>query len=152
MNISSTRRTPGVRPQPAKLTQAQQEPRLSLVDSMASDPLVSGRKSALIVPTVGGLAVGAALGVIGDGLGAGAAVPGIAALGVVGAAVGSRIDQAVGKDGKTWKRVLSAVGATVGAAGVVAGAVGGAPGAIAGGVSLAATGFALGHLYTHVGR
>ena len=139
-------------PQRPQSSAVQEAPPLSLVDSMAVDPLVSENKAALLVPTVGGLALGAAAGVIGDGLGAGAAIPGIAALGVVGAAIGSRIDHAAGGEGKTWKRVLAAVGATIGAGGVVTGAVGGAPGAVAGGLSLAASGFALGHVYAHMGK
>lgn len=117
-----------------------------LVKRFATDPVPSTSKLGVILPALGGAALGGAAGLIGEGLGAGASIPGIAILGLAGAAVGSKID---GEDGSKWTKILAATGAFAGAAGVVAGAMGGTAGAIAGGVSLAGTGFAMGHLFQH---
>ncbi|MFA7483705.1 MAG: hypothetical protein WC314_24620 [Vulcanimicrobiota bacterium] len=153
MNISSTKRTLSPHSTRAAVPQPrpeEQAPRDSLsgilVHRFATQPMPKQSKLGVILPALGGAAVGASCGLIGEGLGAGASIPGIAILGLAGAALGSKID---GKDGSKWTKILAATGAVVGAAGVVAGAVGGTAGAIAGGVSLAGTGFAMGHLFQH---
>lgn len=153
MNISSTRRnlSPTFRKALAPTTEAQAEsPKDSiggiLVHRFATDPVPKKSKLGVILPALAGAAVGGSCGLIGEGLGAGASIPGIAIMGLAGATIGSKID---GEDGSRWTRILTATGAVVGAAGVVAGAVGGTVGAIAGGVSLAGTGFAMGHLFQH---
>lgn len=152
MNISSTKRTiPLARKAPKTASPGKKEKSPDslagiLVHRFATDPVPKSGKLGLILPAVGGAALGGSAGLIGEGLGAGASIPGIAILGLAGAAVGSKID---GEDGSKWTAILGATGAVIGAAGVVAGAVGGAPGAVAGGVSLAGTGFALGHLFGH---
>jgi hypothetical protein len=152
MNISSTKITSSLARRPARAAasskNAESPDSLSsiLVQRFATDPVPKSSKLGVILPAVGGAALGGAAGLIGEGLGGGASIPGIAILGLAGAAVGSKID---GDDGSKWTRILGAAGAVVGSAGVVAGALGGVPGAIAGGVSMAGTGFALGHLFQH---
>lgn len=154
MKISSTQRnfqTPSVtrKAAPSVKEDAPSSPdSLSgiLVHRFATQPVPKQNKWGVIAPTVAGAALGAATGLIGEGLGAGAALPGIAIVGLAGATIGSKIDG--GKSSK-WTAILGGAGAVIGAAGVVAGAVGGVPGAVAGGLSLAGTGFALGHLYQH---
>ena len=153
MNISSTRRnlSPVARQAVAPRSAPQEGgPKDSLgsilVHRFATDPVPKKSKLGVILPALAGAAVGGSCGLIGEGLGAGASIPGIAILGLAGATIGSKID---GEDGSKWTKILAATGAVVGAAGVVAGAVGGTPGAIAGGVSLAGTGFAMGHLFQH---
>lgn len=123
---------------------------LSFIKRVTADPFPKGKKAALAIPAVGGLAVGAAAGVIGEGLGGGAALPGIGLLGVAGAALGSKLDGLSEGESKKWTICLAATGGLLGAAGVVAGAVGGWPGAVAGGISLGGAGFALGHLLSHL--
>lgn len=153
MNISSTRRnlSPTPKKAPAPKNGPQEEgPKDSiggiLVHRFATDPVPKKSKLGVILPALAGAAVGGSCGLIGEGLGAGASLPGIAILGLAGATIGSKID---GEDGSKWTKILATTGAVVGAAGVVAGAVGGTAGAIAGVVSLAGTGFAMGHLFQH---
>ena len=153
MNISSTRRNLSPAPQMARSRKSkppEKGPKDSiggiLVHRFATDPVPKKGRFGVILPTLAGAAVGGSCGLIGEGLGAGGSLPGIAILGLAGATIGSKID---GEDGSKWTKILATTGAIVGAAGVVAGAVGGTAGAIAGGVSLAGTGFAVGHLFQH---
>ena len=153
MKISSTKNPTSFRStaKPAKVTKAEpKEPTdLSFIARVANDPLPQGNKLSLLIPTAGGLALGAAAGVIGRGFGGGAALPGVAVFGVAGAALGSKLDGLSDSGSRKWTIGLSVAGGLVGGAGVVAGAVGGWPGAVAGALSLGGTGFAMGHLLTH---
>jgi hypothetical protein len=158
MKISTTKRVASPVSEPNKPSHTPEQPnrgaqidsvRLGFIQKLTDDPLPSGNRAAILIPTAGGVALGAAAGIIGKGLGSGAAIPGIAILGVAGAALGARIDGLGEKQGKRWTMILGGAGAAIGAAGVVAGAVGGVPGAVAGGLSLGGASFAIGHLYSH---
>ena len=152
MKISSTQRTlqQALRNAPKAPTPSAPTDSLSLsgvlIQRFSTAPVPEQNKLGVLLPAAGGLALGGAAGLIGEGLGAGASLPGIAILGLAGAALGSRID---GGQGNKWTKILAGTGAVIGSAGVVAGALGGVPGAVAGGISLAGPGFALGHLFQH---
>lgn len=153
MNISSTMPSPIVRRAPKSAPTEDMVPKDTfggkVLTKLADGPFPKDHKLSVILPAAGGLVLGAAVGLIGDGLGAGAALPGLAILGLAGAAIGTKIDGIGEGEGTRWAKILGGVGLGLGGAGVVAGALGGVPGAVVGAISLGGTGFALGHLYDH---